>query len=332
MLSLIVQGMVCFYLDQFYLSDETGVKITSVNLNQNEELDPHVIIPLGARKIGLSYDGHYTSYLEKNGNLVVVDTNSGRPEKVEGKNVAYKWLPDANILMLAETLNVRSEKVLRFFSYDVQRNIKSEICNYNKKQNIITVKDDNPSVDIAVSTLTGVMYVKITDGNESRIYRIDRNETLTRILANNSHIVKLEVASHDDLLAYQDDTHHQIRTTASKRVMQINGNNNLFLLAADGNDNIYAGNSLKGKISEIYYGKLNDPFSSWEKIDLGEYIDSKDIFITYRGDIYVKRDQNSISNIRNIGKINYYGQFLGIFNGFIASIDNHKLMIEKIEY
>lgn len=335
LISLVLQSGLYLYLDRVYFMDETHVKVTTMNTpGEMGTLKPDITFPEGVEQIGLSYDGRYASYFDGNGDLHVSPTHGSKwaliPSEDNAKCVACKWLPDSDIMVLAEALNLKSGKVIRFSSYDAGKEDKKEIGDFQSRKSTISVSGKNIKVDMKVSTLTGVMYVQVTSNNRSKIYRIDRNEKITRAPVYGSKVGTVQVASHDDLLAYEDRATHVVRTTADKKIIDINGVRNLQLLAADGNDNIYVGNNIDGKVTEVYYGKLSDSFSTWEEVTLDESVKPEDILITYKGEIYLRTGSGMMVEAASRKQVAYKGELIGICQNQVASVDNDRLVLSTM--
>jgi hypothetical protein len=336
LISLLLQATFYLYLDKYYFSDEKNVKITQVNTTvEKKNLKAAVTFPEGVSEIDLSFDGTYTSYFDADKNFDVIKTSSGEaidiPFSTSAKCIAYKWLPDTNIVLLAEELSTKRGHVVRFYSYDIEKGSKKDIGDPNDKESSIPIYNKNTKIEIEVSTLTGVMYMKFSDDNLSKIYRIDRNETLTRLSTRSDKISTIKVASHDDLLAYEDQETHQIRTTLKKKILKIEESSDLLLLAADGNDNIYIGNDIDGLVNKIFYGELSDEIDSWNSLSLDNAADTKNIYVSYDGGIYLDFENGSLKDLKNSSEITYEGNLIGIYSGIIASDNNGKLTLKGLK-
>ncbi|MBW9157260.1 hypothetical protein [Clostridium tagluense] len=335
-ISLILQCSLYLFLDKIYFSDEHNIKITKIqDIIKKKTLKPNVTFPQGYSDVSLSYDGSYTTYFDNSGDLKVLDTGTGNFKSIKfrgAKCISYKWLPDANKIMLAEKLTVGNSRYIKFFTYDAGKETKEEIRDYSLDiANAIKLVDEKTKVDIQVSTLTGLMYLK-TYSNKitSSVYRIDINEEMTKIQTHGRSISRMAVASHDDHLAYEDLTNNFIRTNTKEGIIKINGSTNLLLLGADGKDNIYVGKNENGNVSNLHYGKLSDNKSSWKQLNLKENVSPNKLIILKSGDVYTISD-NSIIRVSDNKKIDFKGEFIGIYTNYLASISNGKLVFVEIK-
>ena len=335
-ISLFLQSSIYLFLDKIYFSEKKNVKITNIdNFFKKKTIKPNVTFPDGATNIMISYDGAYTSYFDATGNFKVLDTTTGKSKNInfsgDAKCISYKWLPDTDKIMLVEKLTINGGRYIKFFSYDPVKESKLEIRDYGITQaNYVKLQDEKTKADIKVSTLTGLMYIKIYSGEiTSSIYRIDRNEQMTKVTTHGRKIGTIAVASHDDHLAYEDITNNKIRTNAKEGIVKITNTTNLFLLGADASDNIYVGKNENGKVSSLYFGKLSDSPSSWKQINIEQSVTKSKIFIMQSGDVYIATN-NSIKRRSDNKTINYNGTLIGVFDTYLASIVNNKLVLQGI--
>ena len=333
MISFLVQSSLYIFLDKIYFSEKHNVKITNIdNFQKKKTIKPNVTFPDGATNIMLSYEGAYTSYFDVDGELKVLDTTTGEFKNInfsgDTKCISYKWLPDTDKIMLVEKLTIRGGRYIKFFSYDPDKQIKLEIRDYGTNQaNYVKLQDEKTKADIEVSTLTGLMYIKIYSSKiTSSIYRIDRNEQMTKVATNGRKIGNMAVASHDDHLAYEDLTNNKVRTNTKEGTVKIDNVSELSLLGADANDNIYVGKNENGKVSSLFFGKLSESKSDWKKINIDQATTTDKIFIMQNSDVYITTS-SSLKRTKDGKIIDYKGTLIGIFNTYAASIVNNKLVL-----
>ncbi|WP_242834282.1 hypothetical protein [Clostridium pasteurianum] len=187
------------------------------------------------------------------------------------------------------------------------------------------------SVDLEISELTGVLYAKINYSNTlASIYRIDRNETLTRVSTTTRNIGNIAVASNNDQLVYEDLTSDRMRSNYTpKKTISLNGISMGSLLGADNNDNFYIGVG-KSQINKIYYGKLTENTSSWKELSTGGLVNTNNIVINSDNNVYiVDRNQGTITDIKNNKKNTFEGSFIELNNSSIISKIDNKLTIKS---
>lgn len=333
LISLILQLSLYFYLDKFYFGEESNIKISEANdLYKEPEIKPNVTIPSSAYDISVSDDGSYTSYVQ-NQIIKVFDTNTGKQIALNFTNgvqcLAYEWVPDANRMIIAE--NVSGQ--IRFFSYNAEKKYKEEIKDYiNGKANTVTVGRNNVKVDMQMSVLTGVMYIKLSFATgRSRIYRLDVNEELTRVATVTDQIGKFDVTSREDNLIYEDLDNGGVRSTKIKSNIIADGNTSLKFLGVDENNNVYISDRTD-KISKIFYGQITSSGSNLKTVNLGLNCDPNNIVISSSGNIYFVDTSNfNLVNIKNNVKYKYSGKFIGLFSNRIASVNHNKLVLQTID-
>lgn len=336
--SLILQCSLYLYLDQWYFSSEGNIKVANISsVDKGIDIRPNVTFSGKAKNISVSYDCSYTAYIE-NGQVKVIDTSSGKERKISFSEgvacLSFKWLPDSNIMMIAERTSYNGRKVIRFYSYDAEKQEKKDTDCYEggHKVNYMLSNSERDLVNFQISSLTGVLYGKITysKGN-SRIYRIDRNEKLTLVSTITNNIGNVAVASDDDQLIYEDLTSNRIRTNYKTKIISIKNNYKLSLLGTDNDDNFFIGFG-EGNISKIYYGKLSMNTSGWKEVKLDKNINTSDLFITQDSNIYyVNKDKRTIESLSKNKTYQYTGKFIQINSNFIAYEENNKLKLITIK-
>lgn len=337
-ISIVFQLAVYFYLDKYYFASGINFKAEDqkgVYVYKKKALKPNVIFSPNAKDIELSPDCSYTAYFD-NGIVKVLDTGTGKSRKITfGEGVqclAYKWVPGSNRMIIAEKIRSGNGRVIKFYSYDADNQFKEEVKEYNtQRSDAIPAGISQNQVSMAMSPLTNVMYVKVSYINGvSSIYRIDANETMTRVNTVTNRIGKIGVASRDDQLVYEDNISSMVRTNTSCRFISIKGNLHFGFLGTDDDDNIYVMNKTE-KVNKIYYGKLAEPQNSWNVINLNNFYEAQNLKVMDDGKIYFIDKQNSkIVNVKNQNYCTYEGNFIGIYDGKIASMSNSKLVLKNI--
>ncbi|MFT8316267.1 MAG: hypothetical protein ABF633_18740 [Clostridium sp.] len=336
-ISLVLQCSVYLFLNNFYFSPEGNIKFTKIDsVNKKNKIKPNVTFTNTDKDISLSDDFTYTAYMS-DGLVKVVDTTTGKQLQINFTKgiqcLAYKWVPGTNRMIIAEKLSGSNGKIIKFFSYDADKaengdkDAKAEIYNYESKtENAVTA---GQSVDLQISELTGVLYAKITYSSVlARVYRIDRNETLTRVTVGN--IGHIAVASNDDQLVYEDLTYDRMRSNYTpKKTISLDGVSRSSLLGSDNNDNFYIGVG-KSQINKIYYGKLTENTSSWKELPTGGLVNTNDIVISSDNNVYViNKNQGTITDIKNNKKNTFEGSFIELNNNSIISKIDNKLTIKS---
>jgi hypothetical protein len=325
LISLVVQFLGMYYVNNYFLSSSTNIKTEKVVEEVPEEEDVDINIPDDAENIKLSFDGMYVAYYY-DGFLKVVDTKTGDIEKISFDNGAklsfYKWLPDRDRMLIAEKeiSNNRANFKLKYF--DVDKNIKEDIKELSDFSEGTEIKD------IEESPLTNVAYIKMQDkGNRTTIYRLNIMSEIQRISTNSYMVGDIGILSLKDKLIYEDKVYNKIYISGEDRPLYIDGVENLAWIGVDSEDNIYVGDLENEKIRSIYYGSIDKDTSSYEKVDIGEYVDKSDIYISNSGRIYVNDNLKGIvRDVLNGKEYIYQGKFIQINEGEIASVSDGKLI------
>lgn len=329
-ISLVLQCSVYVFLDKVYYAPEGNIKYTDVTPQvPQKKITPKVVLNSYAKNISLSDDLCYTAYIS-NGQVTVVDTNTGKATGnltyASGvKCLAYTWIPHSDVVIIAEELN---GKQIKFYSYDAEPEKQEKVEIGSAKDSVPAGR--NVTVDMRISDQTGVLYVKVGYSETlDKIYRIDRNETINRIVATNVGIMAEDYD--DDQLAYEDLVHDTIRTDYTpKPRIAISGVYKPGLIGSDENDNFYVGNGVE-QSSKVYYGKLTDNTSSWKNISLGTMVKNNSIVITQNGNVYiVDRENSKVTDAKSNKSYSYEGNFWQINDGYIVYTDGGKLMIKKM--
>lgn len=328
-ISLILQFSLYLFLDKCYYTEEENIKIKDITMAEEKKgITPNVVFNTNDQNISLSNDLSYTAYL-RNGLVNVVDTNTGKIREnlkySSGiKCLSYIWIPNTNVIIIAEKLNGNQ---IRFYSYDAENQIKTEITEDGKINSVPAGK----TVEMKISDLTGLLYIKV-GYSETRynIYRIDRNETLNKVI-DVKNIGTIALASNDDQLAYEDLISDRIRTNYSpKPTITISGVYRPSIIGTDKNNNFYIGNG-REKSNKIYYGNLTENTSNWKSISLESAINNDNIVVNQKGNVYIVDKQNSrVTDVKRNKVYSYEGYFSEINNDYIVYKSGSRLMIKHM--
>lgn len=324
-ISISVQCAGLFYVNNYFLSEQTSYKSKKVVTTAPKKSDVEVNIPDSSKNINASYDGKYVAYYQ-NDVLKVVNTKTAQTKNVEfgdGVKVSfYKWLPDRNRMLIAEKTSSKSGSGFMLSYYDVDKDAKDDIKN-------LTWADSKSEVeDIQASTLTNVIYVKVAhSGKRSSIYWINIMKEMKKVDTISYLIGNIRSIPHDDRLVYEDLTYHRILATNVKKPLSINGVDNPCLLDVDNDDNIYIGQVINNKVVKIYSGTLKEDTSKWKVTALKEPADKGDILINENGKIYIHNVLKGIlKEVDNGKETSYKGTIIGMYSDGIASVSDGKLV------
>lgn len=340
-LSLVIQSVVLLYLDRQYFTNETNFKVKKIETPTAKQPKEEVVvkIPDNAKHVSVSYDGKFLAYYD-NSILKVTNTLTGVTNDVafekEEKVSFYKWLPDTNLMIIAQKKVTQKEQVITFSNYDAPKNKKREISNDNRGRNIsITLPDTQSEVeDIELSPLTNMIYVKINHkGNRNTIYSMNVMAQVDKLKLNTYFAGSILTFPHEARMAYEDKTYNRIYVTGVNKPISINGVTKPSLIATDDENRLYIGQlNNSNKIDKIYYGMVKEATDKWKTIELKAPIEEKDLYISASGGIYINNNLKGIVTDMLTGKeIEYTGKFLMMFNGGIASVSEGKLVKIPLE-
>ena len=323
--SLIVQTIGFIYVDKFYLSTNTSIRMKKVEKNKKDDKKSvEVPIPEGADHVNVSFDGKYVAYYI-NGELKVISTKDGEEKKIafdEGVEISfYKWLSDRNRMLIAEK-HTGKENGFKLFYYDVDRDEKDKVKD-------LTWADDKSEVeDIQASTLTNVIYIKVSrSGGRSSFYWINIMKEMRNVYTK-AHIVgNTALLPHEDKLLYEDTIYNKIYSTNVENSITIKGVDKPRLLGVDIDDNVYIGSLENDKITKIYYGNLETPTSEWKVMPLLQPANRDDIFVLEAGKVIINDNlRGMVKEVATGKEYSYPGRFVQIYNNGVASIKEGKLI------
>lgn len=331
---LIIQFGVLVFLENVYFVDSVSYSSTKIkNDTAKEAVKPKLILENGSSNITASFDGKYLAYLKDN-NLFVLNSENAEKTKVsanDGMEISYyKWLYDRNRLVLVERpISPKNGAYFKFYYYDMNNKAKVEIFNEVNNRNIeIPMHNINEKISlIDMSTLTNVIYVKLSNlnNNYSKIYRINIMAQENSINTGTHNIGKIASTKQDDVLIYENLDDKKVFSSNNNLPIEIEGNSNLSLLGVDNSDNVYLALTNDNKTQLIYYGNISG--ENWQKIDIKTSVDTNNIYVNFKGQIFIKDSSKSTINEFLTGKETYYnGNIIDIYNEGIISEKNNQII------
>lgn len=322
------------YIDQFYLDNETSFDTKKVDLIAKKTPKKiNVKVNEDVENIGISFNGNFISYYE-DGSIIVVDTSNNKKKEItfdeDVKLSAYKWLPDRDIMLIAEKYSDgKFNNYLRFKSYNAKKDEKIPLSNENNKELKIPLLDGGYEVlDIALSTATNVTYVKVgREGVRSKIYRINVMAQLEETRYYNGKLAEMTALNKEDRLVYEDRTYNRIRVVGLKNPIATGENAAHYLLASDSEDNVYIGNGGEDKVNKIFVASLNKSRDQWKVIPLNEAVNKSDIYVTEKGKMYINDSlKGVIKDVESGQETEYDGEVIKVLDFGIISKDNERII------
>lgn len=334
-IALILQNSLFLFLDKYYLKTDLNFTATKVE-KKTTEIHKSVIIkfPEDIQNLSICFNGKYAAYMKDN-NIYTVNMENNETQKVHISSecipIFYKWLPDINRIIIVE--KYPKDKKFRFSYYDVKTEETVAVNDFlNNQEVFMPIKSDSDYIDdIAISTKTQVMYVKVAKkGKRCSLYRIDRMSRIEPLKVNAYLLDDIFSTNHDDRLLYEDTINRRIGVS-NMAPIKIKDVKEPALLGTDDNDCVYIGETNNGKVQKIYYGKLKDKLSQWKTYIPEEPIYKDEVFIKNDGSVFIDSSlKGSITEISNGNTVNYQGRFLRICNSSIYSIMNNELLITSL--
>jgi hypothetical protein len=324
-ISLSIQGLVLFYLNQYFSTVDSKVVSKKVEDDKSDKVENiDITVPANAEKILVSYDANYLSYYE-NEILRIANCKDGSIKNIEveeGKKISfYEWLPDRNrMLFIEEKSNDESSDIV-LYSYDVSKGEKVKIKDLEWNDTKSQVED------IQVSTLTGVTYVKGSNRDGvSSIYRFDRMGTMTKINTIPKFVSNIELLRREDKLVYEGLVYNSIYVTGREEAITIKDVNKLTLIGTDDDDNVYFGELKDNLTSKIYYGQISEDTDEWKGIDLQNSSEKKDLFVSSVGKVYQNDSLRGVVKELKSGILtSYKGKLLQLYTKGIVTLVGNKI-------
>jgi hypothetical protein len=323
--SLSLQCLGLFYIDHYFLADDSKVVTKKVDEEKAEKVkNIDIKLPQTVQKVSVSYDAKFLSYYEDE-ELNIVNCKDGSVTNIEveeGTIISfYKWLPDRNRMLLVEKKSNDESSNLILYSYDVAKGEKVKVKD-------LTWSDAKSEVqDIQLSTLTGVTYVKVDNkGRKSGIYRIDRMGSMTRIDTIPTFVSNIALVRLEDKLVYEGLVYNSIFVTGDDKAISIDGVEKLTLIGTGNDDNVYVGELKDKRIGKIYFGKTSQKTEDWKVINLQDSSEKKDLFVSSVGKVYQNDSLRGVIKEVNSGtQTSYQGKLLQLYTKGIVSLVNNKV-------
>lgn len=252
-----IQAAVYIYLDNVLFAPASDFQIGGTNQQE-------------AMGFGVEPNGQTYYSFDKRFMAMIVDDNvsiyeagkKGEPQRIhlQGQKVSFfEWLPDRDLAILATY--GKNEKTGKYQVHIAQYNP------LNPDHELDTPIEDAPRdskiVDVAYSTATNVVYMKLeVDDNKYRIYRTDANYDTRRIHVQAENIGRIAVFYDQDVFFYDN-----LRTGvvymvdgASGTWREISPGGKFRLVGIDGQEIFISEVNGDGKVIAAYRGRLKKGF------------------------------------------------------------------------
>lgn len=337
-----IESILLFSLNKIYAQPLDSYKEVKSLPQKSKKTYNAVKVPTSAKDIRVSWDGKYISYCENEILKIVntIDETSHDIDTNSNRTICYfKWLPDSNLLLLCEK---DSSNKVSFYSYDVNKNSKKELIDFDTKPLKIELGKNDTVDSITYSTANHVMYIKALHKNgKAEVYKVNVMNQVQKMKNFNKNIGNISMLHNATNLIYEDIEESEIRNIDITSVkdkkgkekeitkvssIDINENGEKVLLGTDDEDKIYLGIKKNGKISEILFGDLKTDTDQWKNLKLTELTDRKNIIITKEGSVYINDNTKGyIKNVASNQATKYDGAFIQIQGKYVYALSDNKV-------
>jgi len=322
-ISIAIQFSGLFYINNFFLSESTNIKVNKIISKNSEKSNVQVFIPEGAKNVSTSYNGRYIAYYD-NGGLKVINTNTGDKTVVEfskGVKVSYyKWLSDRNRMLIAEKHTSEGSNEFQLAYYDVDKDAKDKI------ESLTSAGSKAEISHIEASPLTNMIYIKLANSdNRNSIYSVNIMKEIQKVSTNTNTVGNICIVPHEDNLIYEDYAYKKIYSTKTGKAIEIAGVDKSVLLSVDSNDNVYIGELSGNTVSRVYYGLVGADTSTYKMANLATAVDSKEVLVSNDGKIYLNDNfRGKVTELSTGKEYTYRGNFIQIYEGGILSVSDNQ--------
>ncbi|MCR3759498.1 hypothetical protein KYB31_10945 [Clostridium felsineum] len=349
-ISVVVQSGILYYMNKYMFKNITKVSYKIIK-SEEKKKTLSISVPQDADGIQVSATGKYVSYTS-NSTLHVVKMGTGEDKTVklncDFSDAYAKWRVSEDVLVLIEKV----ENGIKVYKYDPSTGESQQALDFNN--NAITYKLTRSSssiIGLQSNDLNTIMYLKeqAVSGN-LYIDRLDISGENVKMPIGITKVGDYYVFKAEDKVVLEDLENNKIvmATSDSTQNLDIPGVSNPKLLNVDSQGNVYMGNIVNDKITEIYTASLNSKSKSedstftanWNKISLKEPIDRKYVYVSDLGDIYiVDHLKGEILNAKNNNSrvVSFNNMYVTMYgdseSGGIISrdLDNNKLIETPIK-
>lgn len=328
-LTLLLEISGLYILNNFVFIDSLKFNSKKIELKKDISKDINASISSDAENIDLSYEGKYLIY-SKEKTLYIEQAQTGQINEIKTEDseeiMCYKWLDNRDLIAMVEKVKKDGVEKVQLITYNPANSTKTlvkEICKYEKNMVVN---------NMTTSVLTNVYYIHINKGGSRNVvYRVDRNEDITKVDIKTNILANMQVIPHEDRLVYEDKINSRFFATSPNKQLTFNTNKKLTLLSIDRNDVIYMGEIDGDKIGSIVYGKVSENTADWKRITLDSAISRNSLYFTSKSKILINKSiEGIVKNLTDDNEIKYDGKLIQIKDGFIVTVnENGKLKYEN---
>lgn len=332
--SIALQSITLFFIQSHYVDSELEVSFTNVTEEKNTEEKQEVKIPEGSNIISVSNKGKYLLY-ELNSEAYILNIDNGNEHKI-GINVDsdtfFKWNDTEEKLIISRTLH--TDKIgFEILLYNPNNNFLQEALDANNNHNIYALFNLSEKItDIKLNNVNTIIYIKVDDGTNEWINRLDISGQTNKLYLNTNKLGKYEVINTSDEIIYEDKTNGTLAYMSNNNISEFKPNGLLKgKLLGSYNNVFYVGEGEDDSISKIYYRDLSDGYKEsdkWNEKQFSTSYKEDSLVISNSNNIYfIDKEKNIITNINSEKKDNYEGEFVTIVDDKVISNLNNVIKV-----
>lgn len=340
-LSISVQTIILYYLNNFYFTNNTQLTFKEVNLKTAVLPNLEIKIESDAKNITLSPSGKYCSYYSEKKlniiNLVDGSKNSLNLEK-DLEDYHFKWHNTEDKMIISENTIEDNKKGIKIYTYSTKTNTKQEALNYNNESEIYKLSTSNATVTgIELNTMNTIMYLKVSSPTEEHcLERLDISGGINKIHINTTNVGNFFVLKQKDELIYENlnDNNIYITDESGNREIKVNGCEKAKLLYVDKNDTVYIGELQNNMITKIFKKNFDETSkeNTWHSLSLEKLVSLDNLHILNSGNIYVIDNlKGTAENVQNKTKVTFRGKFTTMNDSGILSSYEGKLIVTPLK-
>lgn len=340
-LSLSVQTMILYYLNNFYFTNDTQLTFKEVNLKPVMSANVEIKLEPDAKNITLSASGKYCSYYsEKKLNIISLVDGSKNSLNLDKnlENYYFKWHNTEDKLIISEKTIASNKTGIKIYTYNTKNNSKQEALNYNNESEIYKLPASNAVVaGIELNTMNTIMYLKVSSlYGKCYLERLDISGGMHKLHINATRVGNFFVLKQKDELIYEnlDDDKIYITDKSKNRQIEIDGCEKLKLLYVDKSDTTFIGELQNNMITKIYKRSFDETSddNTWNSLSLENPISEDNLHILDSGEVYVIDNlKGTVQNIQDKTKVTFKGDFIDMNDNIILSSYEEKLIATPLK-
>ncbi len=334
--SIIIQSIILYIIQSHYVETKLTVNFNNVTEDANMTIDieeEEIKVPEGSKIISVSNKGEYILYeLNKEAYMLNIKTRVKNKIGITiNLDTFFKWNDEEEKLIIAR--NSKDNKAgFEVLLYNPSTNNLQEALDASNNHVFYTLYSLNEKItDIKINNMNTIIYLKIDDGENQWINRLDISGQTNRLNLNTNNIGNFEIINSTDEIIFKNNSTSSIEYKGTNGIGTIDMNGKLL---AEYNNVCYIGKIENNKISKLYYKDLSSGYKFLDKFNekvFDEPYNTDNLLITNSNNIYsINRENNMLTNINSNIQYKYRGEFITIVNDKAISILNNSIKIKDL--